>query len=150
MQLKVATPSIKICSFAIDHVLNMKTAQLPYNQIIRIFILFFLLVVVGFVPYDILFDESHSICIHYYLFGFQCPLCGMTRAVYQLLHFQFASAISYNVVVALLPLYFLIEILSFFIPKNSLAIARKAVLAFIALALILLYASRIALHFQWI
>ena len=119
------------------------------NQIIRLIILLILLAIVSFIPYGILFDETKSVCIHNYLFGFQCPLCGMTHAVYQTMHLKVASAINYNVVVVLLPLYFLMDISSIWIRGNWLLKAKKITIIFIVASILLLYAFRIGKHFNW-
>lgn len=43
-------------------------------------------------------------CIVKWLIGFPCPGCGMTRAVFALMRFDFAQAFSYNPLVFFLPL----------------------------------------------
>ncbi|MFA5326746.1 MAG: DUF2752 domain-containing protein [Prolixibacteraceae bacterium] len=128
----------------------MKVSQFENNQRIRITILIIAILTVSFIPHDLLFDESKIVCIHYYLFGFQCPLCGMTRAVYQLTHLQFASALNYNIVVALLPVYFISDIFSLFIRRNWLFSFKKNVFVLIFIGLFFLYLFRIAMHFEWI
>lgn len=45
-------------------------------------------------------------CPIYTLSGFLCPGCGMTRAVFALLHFDFVGAFLYNPLVYLLLLFF--------------------------------------------
>jgi hypothetical protein len=122
--------------------------QIANNQSIRLTVIFVLALVVALVPRDILFDETHVVCIHYYLFGFQCPLCGMTRAVYEFIHLQFASAISYNMVVALLPFYLLMDIATIFFHQNWLVKVRKTVVILIIAGLGLLYIFRIVQHFN--
>lgn len=128
----------------------MKIAQISHNQLIRLSIIFILLIIVALIPSEILFDETQVMCIHYYLFGIQCPLCGMTRAVYQFIHLQFASGINYNIVVALLPLYLVIDITTIFFRQNWLLTVKKTVVALIIAGFILLYAFRIANYFHWI
>ena len=127
----------------------MKIAQIPYNQLIRLTIILGLLVIVALIPHQFLFDETHWVCIHYYLLGFQCPLCGMTRAVHDFMHLQFASAISYNIVVALLPLYLAADIAVIFFKRNQLFVqARKILVILIMAGLLLLYIFRIVIHFR--
>lgn len=128
----------------------MKIAQLRNNQLIRIIIILVLLMIVSLIPYETLFDETHSTCIHYYFLGFQCPLCGMTRAVYEFTHFRVVSALRYNIVVALLPLYLVMDITTIFFRQNWLANAKKIVIALIIAGFLLLYAFRIADHFRLI
>lgn len=114
-----------------------------YNQLARVIITSFCLVVIFLIPYDILFGETNIVCVHKYLFGFQCPLCGMTRAVYQFIHFRIYSALSYNVVVVLLPIYFGMDITSLFLHESWLISAKRIVVATIIVAFLLLYAFRI-------
>jgi len=106
--------------------------------------------VVALIPREVLFDENHVVCIHYYLLGFQCPLCGMTRAVHEFTHLQFASAINYNVVVALLPLYLLMDIATIFFKQPWLVPVRKAIVILIIAGLLLLYIFRTINHFNWV
>jgi len=110
--------------------------------------LFFLVLVVALIPRDILFDETHVVCIHRYLFGFQCPLCGMTRAVHEFTHLRIASAINFNVVVVLLPGYLTVDAISVFYSQKWLAIVKKAVVVLIIAGFLLLYALRIVQHFN--
>ena len=128
--------------------LTNKKLQITNNQLIRLSVLIVLVLVVALMPDEILFDETHVVCIHYYLLGFQCPLCGMTRAVHEFTHLQFASAINYNVVVALLPLYLIMDIATIFFKQNGLVLVRKAVVILIIAGLLLLYVFRIVNHFN--
>ena len=125
----------------------MEKIQITNNQSIRLSALFVLVLVVALIPREVLFDETHVVCIHYYLLGFQCPLCGMTRAVHEITHLQFVSAINYNIVVALLPLYLIMDIATIFFKRNWLVQSRKAVVILIIAGLLLLYIFRIINHF---
>lgn len=52
--------------------------------------------------------HGHSVCLFRNLFGTECYGCGMTRALFSLLHFDFGAAWGYNrlvVIVAPLLLY---------------------------------------------
>jgi len=126
----------------------VKIAQIPNNQLLRLAIIFTLLVIVALIPREFVFDETHSVCIHYYLFGFQCPLCGMTRAVYEMAHLRFATSINYNAVVALLPLYLAMDIATIFFKQNWLLQVRKTFVLLIIAGLLILYAFRIIQHFN--
>lgn len=42
------------------------------------------------------FDTGLTICIHKNLFDFDCPGCGLTRALMHLLHLDFISAWSFS------------------------------------------------------
>jgi hypothetical protein len=72
----------------------------------------------------------------------------MTRAVYQISHLQFASAVSFNAVIVLLPLYLAVDIATIFFRQKALLVVRKMVVAFIFAGFLLLYAFRVANHFN--
>jgi hypothetical protein len=74
-------------------------------------------------------------------------LCGMIRAVHELMHFHWVAAFNYNAVVILLPLYFAIDVATLFNTNGGLIKLRKAVVILIGAALVLLYSFRIANHF---
>ena len=128
----------------------MVKIQITNNQSIRLLVLLFLVLVVALISRDILFDETRVVCIHYYLFGFQCPLCGMTRAVHEVAHLRIASAINYNVVVVLLPIYLVVDATSVFYPQKWLAIVKKGVVVLILAGFIWVYVIRIVQHFNWV
>lgn len=129
---------------------EIKELSSSKNQFIRISFLIVAVIAIWLFPHHLLFDETRTFCIHKYLLGFQCPLYGMTQAVYQLTHFQIASALSYNAVVILLPLYFIADVASLFFRKNWLVPARKIILILIFAGLLVLCVYRIANHFNWI
>ncbi len=62
-------------------------------------VLFLLLLVGGIVVYT-LFDPNKSVwmpkCPFRLLTGWNCPACGLQRALHALLHGRFAEALSYN------------------------------------------------------
>ncbi len=52
-----------------------------------------------------LLEALPAVCLFRNLFGFECPGCGMTRAIACILHGEFARALHYNrAVVVVLPL----------------------------------------------
>ncbi|TXK52885.1 DUF2752 domain-containing protein [Pontibacter qinzhouensis] len=42
------------------------------------------------------FDEGQSMCLSVLLADTECHGCGMTRAIMHLIHFDFATALTYN------------------------------------------------------
>jgi len=122
--------------------------QSDSNLLFRLVIIIVLLFIVALIPRYILFDETRVVCIHYFLFGFQCPLCGMTRAVYEFAHFRFISALNYNVVVVLFPIYLLTDITTLFFKQNWLSVVRKTVVILIITGFLLLYVFRMVQHFK--
>ena len=73
----------------------------------------------------------------------------MTRAVHQFTHLQIASAIHYNVVVALLPLYLAMDIVTPFFKLNWLNVIRKIIIYLIIAGFLSLYAFRVGQHFNF-
>jgi len=48
--------------------------------------------------------NQHSVCLFKLITGKECLGCGMTRAVFSALHFQFSGALAYNkLVIIVLP-----------------------------------------------
>ena len=63
------------------------------------------LLTVYFLPTEFLFHNPTSFCIHKNLLHFDCPGCGMTRALYSFLHLDFNTALHLNFgIFALAPL----------------------------------------------
>lgn len=66
-----------------------------------------------------------SICIHRFILGFDCPGCGMTRALHALLHLRFSTAFNFNFGVYLLIPVFAIEIFQWLRYSEKLISVRK-------------------------
>lgn len=127
----------------------MNTTREIKNQLFRIIILCLALLVFMSIPAKWLFCENQYLCLHYYLFGIQCPFCGMLRAVYQLMHFHFASALTYNFVVVFFPVYLLLDIATLLFDKKRWLFLKKLVVVVILFSCLLLYLFRVASYFQW-
>jgi hypothetical protein len=66
-------------------------------------LLLFILVPIVFVTVPTSFIEAgHGLCLVKYLFGVECPGCGMTRALSALAHGDIVSAIHFNSMVVLI------------------------------------------------
>lgn len=65
------------------------------SQARRAVLLAFGLVLVVSLPVSFL-EALPSACLFLNVFGFECPGCGITRAIFCLLHGQFAQALGYN------------------------------------------------------
>lgn len=69
----------------------------------NIFILF-LPIVIYLIPVSF-FENNDSICLFKLLMGNECYGCGITRAVVNMVHFEFDKAIAYNkLIIAVFPL----------------------------------------------
>ena len=139
-------PGRKLTGSIVIH--KMKITQSSANQFIRLSTIFIVWMIVMLMPGEVLFDDTQLVCIHKYLFGFECPLCGMTRAVYQFSHFKFLSAVNYNFVVIFLPLYLVFDFGTIFNPQRWVTVVRKTIFILIGISLALLYAFRIIDHFN--
>lgn len=73
------------------------------------------LLTIYFVPKTYLFEKYLSLCLHKYLFHFDCPGCGMTRGLHLFLHGSIKEACSYNT--AILP--FFLVVVTYFLQTLS-------------------------------
>jgi Protein of unknown function (DUF2752) len=82
-------------------------------------------------------------CIHRKITGIGCPLCGMTHAVFELLHFRFWKAFQYNQAIPFMVVWFGMECLTVIKPSKPNTRIRKISLILFLAALGLVYAFRI-------
>ncbi len=71
-------------------------------------------VVVGIISIAFHKFNGGSICIFYNIYGLPCPTCGMTRAYYSFLKFNFKGAFEYH------PLFWLVPFLFIFYKKKKI------------------------------
>jgi hypothetical protein len=83
-------------------------------------------------------------CIHRSITGIGCPLCGMTHAVYELLHFRFGKAFQDNQAIPFMVTWFGMECLVVINPSVRIAWMRKISLILFLTALGVVYIFRIA------
>lgn len=86
-------------------------------------------------------------CLIYQVTGIYCPSCGMTRAFYSILHFQFIDAFNYNILSIPLFVFIIVSVFSllyeifknkFTYISNLLNILSKKPVIFIILFLLLI------------
>lgn len=95
------------------------------------------------IPSEWIHDNTNSYCIHKSIFGIECPFCGMTRAVYDMLHFNFTDVIHENFVVIPFVVTFFFWI-SAFIFKNAILRKTAQIMTYISAAgFIIIYTLRI-------
>jgi hypothetical protein len=96
-----------------------------------------------FIPHDFLFNSSPTLCIHKRLLGFDCPGCGMTRALYSFIHLDFKTAIYFNFGVLVLFPLFMTEIALGFKYTKGLFKIRTVLYYLLCIALSIIYIERI-------
>ena len=120
------------------------------NLLIKYFVLALLIVVVLVLPDKILFNNSRSLCIHLMVTDIQCPVCGMTRAMHELLSMRIASAIEYNSSSILVIMLFVNQaIIDFYKKSKGLILMQRILLVLLLISLSVLYLIRIGDKFQW-
>ena len=105
------------------------------------------LLTVYFLPTEFLFHNPTSFCIHKNLLHFDCPGCGMTRALYSLLHGQFRQALLFNIAVAPLTILMTQHFLSYFLPTRPNNIFRKISVTLFTTVLLTQYFIKTLNHF---
>ena len=118
------------------------------TQRISLIILWGIIFTLILIPREIIFGENvfFSFCIHQVLLDFECPGCGMTRAVYSFLHFEFLESLKLNfAVVGLIPFLIFKTLCSFF-NKNQLGKIYSNLSYFFIFLLTLVYLIRIINH----
>ena len=123
--------------------------KIPVNQKDRIILILIILagsaLIFFFMPWINLHPDA---CIHRKITGIGCPLCGMTHAVYELLHFRFWRAIQNNQAIPFMVIWFGMECLTLIKPTKLNSRMRKISLILFLASLVAVYALRIA-HLIW-
>jgi hypothetical protein len=105
------------------------------------------LLTVYFLPTEFLFHNPTTFCIFKNLLHFDCPGCGMTRALYCFLHGQFRQAINFNIGIAPLTLLIFQQYFSYFLPTRTNEIFGKFSAVFLTLTLLIQYILKTIQHF---
>lgn len=126
----------------------MRKNRSDTNQTIRMSIIALLLLVLTFIPQENL-DTAPTVCLHYRFLGFQCPLCGMTRAVHHLMHFDISGALNYNWAVVFLPLYLIADLFSFLLKHSCFRLIRQGIFLTGIGALLVIYFQRLGTWLEW-
>lgn len=111
-----------------------------------IFILLFL--IIYFLPFNVLFNnDDFTLCLHKRILGFECPGCGMTRAVYMFLHFNFNEAMKLNFAVFTFFSFFAAHGFSLFVDNKYILKIRLFFLYVFTISIIIIYCVRIVVYF---
>ena len=99
------------------------------------------------------FNTPFSHCFLKEWFGIYCPLCGGTRALYELLHLRFLSALRYNTYVVLFAvlviLWDIVTFIGFLRGRKTFFRIPKWVYVFLTVLLFLFFALRTVLLFAY-
>lgn len=106
------------------------------------------LVIVYFLPVDFLFNNPHTFCLHKKLLHFDCPACGMTRALYSVLHGQFKQAFSYNIGVFPLSILILQHYFSYLKQSKFLDNLQKYTIRLLIVVMLTQYIFKAIQHFS--
>ena len=81
-------------------------------------------------------------CIHKTLLGVDCPLCGSTRATYELMHFHFGNTWNLNPAIFSVAVFFVFEIINIAL-KFKLEVYRRYLIWVIIISFAIVYIQRI-------
>jgi len=108
--------------------------------------LFIILIVIFFLPSFITANISFCFCLHKYLFGIDCPGCGMIRALHSIMHLNFIDAINYNYSVFALFPYLILELATPLYDNNKLYVFKNIVFKLFLFLLVFNYLLKIIKH----
>ncbi|MBN1187711.1 MAG: DUF2752 domain-containing protein [Bacteroidales bacterium] len=112
------------------------------DQYILVVVVGILLAVTAIIPEEKISDSGLQVCLHYRILGFQCPFCGISRAISSLMHFHFGQAIQYNFAVVPLFLLYFVEIGYLILKNNKLRYIRNIFLLIVITSFIFIYVLR--------
>jgi hypothetical protein len=81
------------------------------------------------------------------ILGIECPLCGMTRAAHELMHFRFLSAFQYNFTIYLLSLFILFDLAFYLVPRKKFRLMKKISLIALLSGFGIIYLLRLGFYF---
>lgn len=97
-----------------------------------------------FLPEKTMLSEGGLRCMHLQILGFECPLCGMTRAAYFMVHLEPCKAMGYNFNALLLLLLICCDAFYDVSGLNWVKRSRQVVFTLLMLGFILIYGIRIS------
>jgi hypothetical protein len=117
----------------------------PLNRKILLIILIVIIIVAIFhIPAAWVYGDGGVVCLHKKLLGIGCPLCGMTRAVYELVHWNFAVSLQQNFNIIPFTLLLMCWMIYYIFPSPIMHKAGIVMLIISAAGFIVVYALRIA------
>lgn len=115
--------------------------------VIKYTVILIVILLLFFLPEHVFKDGQYGLCLHRKILGFRCPLCGMTRAAYEILHLNISTAIRLNFAILFLPIYFLLDVAAALTRQPLCLRLRNLVMILFFLSLFLIYVTGF-LHFR--
>jgi hypothetical protein len=129
---------------------TMKGFKAISTRTISTIILLFGLLIVYLLPKNFLFENKSTMCIHKILFDFECPGCGMTRALYLALHGSFKEATSFNTAVIPFLIVVISYLLGYFGNNKTILLSYKYSLILFTITILSQYIFKTMIHFNLI
>ncbi|MFN8241614.1 MAG: DUF2752 domain-containing protein [Bacteroidales bacterium] len=117
--------------------------ELKNGLIIKYGLIVSAVIILVVLPSDLLFSHGVSLCAFRNITAIDCPLCGMTRASYNIIRLDFQSAIIYNPVSLLLPFLLVAEIWKDIRRSRGAIMARNILLIITSAGLTILFIVRL-------
>ena len=121
----------------------LKSILVPSTRRLAAVLLTLALVFIYFSPKELISRDSNPNCIHRKILSVKCPGCGMTRAIYSILHSDLKNALRLNFAVVFVFPLLVVEIISGFKDRVFLVRARALLYFASCAALFALYGIRI-------
>jgi hypothetical protein len=128
----------------------MKGFKAISTRTISTIILLFGLLIVYLLPKNFLFENKSTMCIHKILFDFECPGCGMTRALNLALHGSFKEATSFNMAVIPFLIVVISYLLGYFVNSKTILLSYKYSLILFSITILSQYIFKTMIHFNLI
>jgi len=128
----------------------MKGFKAISTRTISTIILLFGLLIVYLLPKNFLFANKSTMCIHKILFDFECPGCGMTRALNLALHGSFKEATSFNTAVIPFLIVVITYLLGYFGNNKTILLSYKYSLILFTITILSQYIFKSMIHFNLI
>jgi hypothetical protein len=129
---------------------TMKGIKAISTRTISTIILVIGLLIVYLLPTDYLFENKNTLCIHKILFDFECPGCGMTRALNLALHGSFKEAATFNAAVIPFLIVVIAYLLGYLSSNKIILLTYKYSLIFFTITILIQYIFKTMTHFNLI
>lgn len=102
-----------------------------------------ILIGIYFMPPQGLLNNDFGFCLHREILGFDCPGCGMTRAIHFFLHMEFSKALQFNFAVSGLFPFLISQAIYQLTSLRKLKLIQTFMLYLLVVLLTIVYLTRI-------